>query len=175
MFLTLAKITAGLRIRIKEESRTTTKPVRRPAPDQLKLQYDLTAPGIGLVCFVVPLSPTYRSIPGVTYLFSWYTGACSRKSGGNTESMRGGRTVPYAIRESWLSMNTIPFRTVSEWNSTLIRIYACSSASHAHVSHTYAGPHSYTHTYNTFIGHTNRHLYRHIRERNSYSRTTDFD
>ena len=39
---------------------------------------------------------------------------------------RGGRTIAYAIRESWLSMNIVPFRTVSEWTSTLAPIYARS-------------------------------------------------
>ena len=35
----------------------------------------------------------------------------------------GGRDMPYAIREPWLSMNIIPFRTVFEWSSTLTNIY----------------------------------------------------
>ena len=64
------------------------------------------------------------------------------KSCTSAESIRGGRTMPYAVRESWLSVNTGPFRIVSKWTSTIIHTYVCSSASYAHVSHTYAGPHS---------------------------------
>ena len=30
--------------------------------------------------------------------------------------------MPYWVRESWLSMNTLPFRTVSEW--TILTDYA---------------------------------------------------
>ena len=92
-------------------------------------------------------SLTYESIPGgylSVFLVYW---GMPRKSGGDAESIRSGRTMPCEIRELWLSMNTVPFRIVSEWTSTLIHIYACSSPSHTHVSHTYAGPHSHTHTY----------------------------
>ena len=51
----------------------------------------------------------------LTYLFSWK----DRKSGRNTERIRGGRTMPYPIRKSWLSTNIVPFCIVSEWTSTL--------------------------------------------------------
>ena len=101
-----------------------------------------------VLCSVVlccSLSPAYREHTlRLIFLVYW---ACSRKSDGNAEGIRDGRTMPYAIRESWLSMNTVPFRTVSEWTSTLIHIYACSNVSHAHLSHKYGGLHSYTHTY----------------------------
>ena len=61
-----------------------------------------------MLCCVVPLSPTYGitgAYPGVTYLFSWYIGTCSRKSGENAESIiRSGQTMLYTIRESWLGL-----------------------------------------------------------------------
>ena len=68
------------------------------------------------------LSLTCRNILG-----GWLIKACSGKSGENAESVRGGQTMPYGIRELWLSMNTILFQIVSEWTLTLICIYTYST------------------------------------------------
>ena len=61
--------------------------------------------------------------------------------------------MPYAIRGSWLLMNTIPFRTVSEWTSTLISMHAAVRPTHMYPTH--MPVHTVTHIHTcTFTGHT---------------------
>ena len=37
--------------------------------------------------------------------------------------------MPYTIRESWFSMNIVPFRTVPKWPPTPVHIFIYSSVS----------------------------------------------
>ena len=109
---------------------------------------------VWLVWFVVPRSLTYQTIPGGSLsIFLVYWG------------IRGRRTMPYAIRELWLSMNTIPFRLCPSGPQPLyISMHAAVHPMHLYPTLILVHTVTHIHTY-TFIGHTNRHLYRHIRER----------
>ena len=50
------------------------------------------------------------------------------KSVGNPESIRSGRNMPYAIRELWLSMNTVPFQIAPR--SSHISMHAAVFSTH---------------------------------------------
>ena len=107
----------------------------------------------------------FYTIKANQQIISFAIGACSRKLGGRAESIRGGRTMPYAIR---LSMYSVPFRIVSEWTSILyISMHAAVCPTHMYPTHMPFHTVPHMHTY-TFTGHTNKHLYRHVRERHSY-------